>query len=66
MEINSILFLGKSGGLLQAAALEGGLMHFKEKLGPMSLGMNLHPGPTFPALGQILAISGNPGESHRS
>jgi hypothetical protein len=64
MEVNSILFSSKRGELLQAAALKAGLKHFKEKFGPKGFGVNLHPARTFPALGQVLAIPGNPGESH--
>jgi hypothetical protein len=64
MKVNSILFLGKSGGLLQATALEAGLEHFEEKVGPMGLGVNLQPYPTFPALCQVLALSGDPGDRH--
>lgn len=47
MEINSILFSSKGGGLLQTAAKEGGLKQFKEELGPEDFGIDLHPGFTF-------------------
>ena len=63
MEVNRILFSGKSGRLLQTAAMEAGLKHFEKKVGLKGFGMDLHPGRTFAALCQVLAISGNPGES---
>lgn len=61
MEIDSILFFGKCGNLLPTAAIEGGLKHFKEKFGPENFGVDLHRGPAFFALGQVLTGGGNPG-----
>jgi len=64
MEVNSILFLGKSGGLPQTTALEARLKHFKKKLSLKDFRVNFHPRPAFPAFRQILIIFGDPGESH--
>jgi hypothetical protein len=60
MEINRILLFSKYGRLLQTAAIEGGLKHFKEQFGPEDFGVDFHPGPAFIALGQIFVVGGNP------
>jgi hypothetical protein len=64
MEVNSILFFGKNSGLLLTAAEETGLQHLKEEIGAGDFGADLHPGRTFPALGQVSALFGNPGVCH--
>jgi hypothetical protein len=46
MEVQGILFFGKGGRLLPAAALEGGVQYFEKKVGLGGGGPDLHPGPT--------------------
>jgi hypothetical protein len=60
MEINRIFFDSERGRLLETAAMETGLKHFKEKFSLGSFGVDLQPCFTFFALRQILSIRGNP------
>jgi hypothetical protein len=61
MEIEGILFIDEGGDLLSIAANKGGLQHFKKEFRFEDFGMDLHPGPAFLALGQILTGVGNSG-----
>jgi hypothetical protein len=60
MEVKRIFFDGERRGLLETATMETGLQHFKEKFSLGNFRVDLQPGFTFFALGQILTIRGNP------